>query len=265
MINKSKSTYNNENNYFLLLLWKNKIFVLASGIIFAVFFFAYQNFFLKKFNIQITNAVIKKPLGQIFNIYSEFIINPFTPSQPAVDESFFNNFKIKLNSTDNLNKFILIYTSKKKQNNENKSEIYKKLYSKIQIIQKEKNSNKFFLQFPKQINGPDFLNDYILFTYHSSVEDFIDDLKVSLHNQRDKLNLEIDLEINSQNAFRIRRINAILKNLDNDKFKFDPILDKAKSSTALTEKKIYIYIGFILGIFISIVFIFFRIAFLNSK
>jgi len=77
--------------------------------------------------------------------------------------------------------------------------------------------------------------------------------------------LKLNVEINSQNALRIERINRILKDLDNDKFKFDPILDKAKSSTALTDKKIYIYMGFILGIFISIVFIFFRTAFLNSK
>jgi LPS O-antigen subunit length determinant protein (WzzB/FepE family) len=261
MNNKLKFTNNDENSYFLLLIWKNKFFVLATALIFAVFSFAYQNFFLKKFDIQITNVVIKKPIGQIFNIYSEFIINPLIGSQLAVDESFFNNFKVQLNSTDNLNKFLLFYTSKKKQNNENDSEIYKKLYSKIKIIQKEKNSNQFFLQFPKQINGPDFLNDYILFTYYINVEDFIDDLRVSLHFQRDKLNLEID----SQNALRIERINRILNDLNNDKFKFDPILDKAKSSTALTDKKIYIYMGFILGIFISIVFIFFRTAFLNSK
>jgi LPS O-antigen subunit length determinant protein (WzzB/FepE family) len=260
MNNKLKFTNNDENSYFFLLIWKNKFFVLATALIFAVFSFAYQNFFLKKFDIQITNIVIKKPHGQIFNIYSEFIINPLIGSQLTVDESFFNNFKVQLNSSDNLNKFILFYISKKK-NNENESEIYKKLYSKIQIGQKEKNSNKYFLQFPKQINGPDFLNDYIYFTYYNTVQDFIDDLRVAMHFQRDKLNIEI----NSQNVLRIERIGRILKDLDIDKFKFDPILDKATSGTALTDKKIYIYIGFILGIFISIVSIFLRTAFLNSK
>ena len=261
MNNKSKFINNNENSYFLFLIWKNKFYILAVALIFTVLFFSYQKFFLKKFDIQATNVVIKKPIGQIFNIYSEFFIKPFQNNPQTVDEIFFSNFKMQLNSTDNLQKFVSFYINKKKENNEFDLEIYKKLYSKIQIEQKEKNSNTYILLFPKQIDGPNLLNEYILFTYSITVDEFINDLQLALLFQLDKLNSEK----NPNNAEMIVRINRILKNINKDNFKFVPILDKATSSRALVDQKIYIYIGFILGIFISIVFIFFRTAFPNYK
>jgi LPS O-antigen subunit length determinant protein (WzzB/FepE family) len=264
MKNSVKIINNLESRYFFLILWKKKKLIFLSSLICAFLLFGYQKFLTKNLSLEITTIVIKKPLSQIFNIYGEFLYDRNVAGQKPLSDEFFSNFKINLSSNENLHLFINDYLNKKR-GKENYLNINKNLNHSFEfgVFGKDINTNKFFLKYPSQFDGPNLLNEYVLFTYHKTIDEFIEDLKINIEYRSNKLKAE-KKNISTADD-EIIRLGQLIRGLDQGKFKFDPILDKAVLRQNYINQENYIYLGFFIGLFFSIFFIFFRVTFFNFK
>jgi LPS O-antigen subunit length determinant protein (WzzB/FepE family) len=278
-------------------LWREKILILSISIICGLLVYLYSSFKPEEFKVEIT---LQNPPFQLFEPYSGLLeiknnnSNSNSNSNSSITTGqFISNFKLKLLSLDNLESFV-----EESRNLDNfkaylKSKngtVNKYIKTKLGEV-KEKNiiiPNKYFLVFPKGLDGDIFLNNYVEFTKKKNITEFKKNLKTtteykiilyeealetaklinlenpilkSLENQAQVVNEPEALfykgtKVLSQNIIHFKRL---LQRIENDQFNYNPILDKAGLSVSQrTSPPLFFGFGLILGFLLSLVIIFLR-------
>jgi hypothetical protein len=276
-------------------LWREKILILSISVICGLLGYLYASFKPEKFKVEIT---LKNPTFQLFEPYSGLIeINPNNSNSNSNSNitagQFIPDFKLKLLSLDNLESFV-----EESQDLDNfkaylkSKNITVKNYFNGKLGEvKEKNIiilNKYFLVFPKGLDGDIFLNNYVEFTKKNNIIEFKKNLKTTIANKiifyeqaletAALINLENPIlksldnqsqvvnepealfykgtKVLSQNIIYFKRL---LQRLENDQFNYNPILDKASLSVLQnTRPPLFLGFGLILGFLLSLVIIFLR-------
>ena len=150
--------------------------------------------------------------------------------------------------------------------------------------------NKYYLIFPKELDGSLFLNNYIEYTKIKTQTEFKNKLKLVFlnnllqyeqaleaaelinldnpillksmpHQQSAILNEPEALFYNGTKILKQQIINKkkLILNLEADKFNYNPILDKASAPETMVKNQfLKTLAGLIFGLFLSLVIIFFR-------
>ena len=272
-------------------LWREKILILSISIICGLLGYLYASFKPEEFKVEIT---LQNPPFQLFEPYSGLLEIKNNNSNSSIDTGqFISNFQLKLLSLDNLESFV-----EESRNLDNfkaylKSKngtVNKYIKAKLGEV-KEKNKiipNKYFLVFPKGLDGDIFLNNYVEFTKKKNITEFKKNLKTTVEyriilyeealetaklinlenpilkspeNQAQVVNEPEALfykgtKVLSQNIIHFKRL---LQRIENDQFNYNPILDKAWLSVSQrTSPPLFFGFGLILGFLLSLVIIFLR-------
>ena len=285
-------------------IWKSKILIICISIFCA--FLAYIYFLTKTKEFQST-VIVKYPTIQLFEPYNQlpfnleenkteiknnnFILN----NSNRMHSQFIYDFELNLRSLDNLGSFaeqskgIDNFKEFLKSRNVSAKEYFRN--NKFGVL-KEKNqriTGVYYLIFPKELEGDNFLNNYIIFTKNVTVANFKSNLEatyinvISEYEQALDIAKEIKLEhpilksLNNQNTVvnepeglfykgakvlsqKIFHLNKQLANLNADKFDYNPILDKASPPSLVSKKSSFFYIisGLGFGFFLSLLILYFR-------
>lgn len=281
-------------------LWKEKLLILSISLIFSISAYVYSVSKPKRFE---TTIVLKNIPNSLF-VKFDAAIN-LTKQQQQQQQTYFalslkENFHQNLNSFDNLGEFV-------KQNNTINS--FKALLKEKQISAKdfflngnsknkfgqvkEKNKiieNIYYLNFPKELKGDEFLDEYVLFTFQKS-KNFIKNELVSIFTAEkqyyDKnlliakqLNIQepiLQQKINDRSLFMINEpkemyysgvkviqneidiLSKLIKESKDLKLDFNPILDQASKPIIVSDKPLkFGILGFIAGLFLSLIYIIIR-------
>jgi hypothetical protein len=192
-------------------------------------------------------------------VYNSFLEGTNFPNQKKSSEEIFSDFKTYLNSKDNFSIFLDNIIFRKSLNEDDILILKKYRNSLFEIVQLNKNNlNQYSLKYPDDFkSGPVLLNEYILFASDVAIDDFIKNLKFNLEFKIDQLEKQNQI-VSDVILFReLEKLKSLLKNLDKNKFEYNPILDKAIIQGAVDTKN-YFFIGLFFGFFFSIVIIFFR-------
>jgi LPS O-antigen subunit length determinant protein (WzzB/FepE family) len=284
----------------LIKCWKEKILILSITIICVMLSYLYVFALQQEFKTEIT---IKNPPEEIFFSYERrlYFYNPTTTNNNNnnnnnnnVTKQFILDFNLKLLSLDNLERFV-------EQSNEFddfkeylkiKKMTPKKYFQNNKFGQfKEKNQtivNKYFLIFPKELDGITFINNYVEFTKNRQIIEHENKLKLLIKDDIEVfqqalvsaklVNLEnpVLIAIDPRNTIanspeflfyrgskiltqQITNFEKMLSNLENNKLNYNPILDKASVLSVVSKFSfLYIVAGLIFGFFLSFVIIFFK-------
>lgn len=282
----------------VLNLWKEKILILSFSLFFLVLSYFYTVTKPLEFRTIIT---LKEFPNNLILKFSEVF-----PEKKFVN-MFYRGFTENLKSFDNLENFIKQnqninsfkqYLKKKKisskeyfLNNPNKEKFGQTL------LRGKENDKKYYFDFPQHLNGQNFLNDYVLYTYKNSELAIKDEIKSSIINKINfyEKSLSKAKELNIQYPAILERLKdrnlvvvdnpqemiiyngtillseeikfytKLLNDLNEFETKFNPILDSATRPfvTSNTAKKNAIF-GFIFGLLISLVCIIVKNAFKNK-
>jgi LPS O-antigen subunit length determinant protein (WzzB/FepE family) len=279
-------------------LWKEKILTLSISIICGLAGFLYASFQSQEFKteIKLKNPPIQifEPynLLDINNNKNINNNNNNNKNNNSIAEQFISEFKSNMLSLDNVEKFI-----EESREFDNFKEYLKsrnisiKQYFRGNISEvKEKNiiiPNNYFLNHSKELNGATFLNKYTEFTKKKAIVVLKNNLKLTLLNNINNHQeaFEIAKKIQLENPFitttsqqlvvtepealfykgtkviseNLNYLNKKLIKLENDQFDYNIILQK---SITLPNNPIslslYFALGLILGLFLSLGFIFFK-------
>ena len=265
-------------------LWREKmiiLFICSLGILIPHIYNNYNS--IKLFQ---TASFMQSSNTDIFSIY-EYELN-----KKQLNEDFANIFIGVLTSNNNFSSFI--------DQNQNISKGYNLSDLKFDVLQIEnlfikKNNNleidnnnleniqtlKLTLIFKDGLNGQDFLDKFLNYSFERSKEKFKEKLKLSLTNTIEVyernlyIALAIDLNdpvinppgyIETQDIFfkgvkvlkqRILNLNYMIKNLDDDIDSISPIYSEASLSSPVPEQpNKYLFYGFILSLFLSLALVF---------
>ena len=286
----------NKNNYYtkdeldltdlVRTLWREKILILSFSAICTILAF----FFLKPEEYK-TIIHVKSPNHQIFNFYTYPLLNleVLKSNELEIHQNFEKSFNLNFLSKLNVEKFI----------QQRKDLDYLKIFSKqknIFLNQSFENlkfgevreggiKNKYFLVFPKDLDGQSFLNDYVEFIKFITITEIKDELKskIELHIEIAEINLALARKVNfklpeAKQSDLFLKYNVgfydgeiilsqkilILKNyllkLDIDKFEYDHFYDKASLPIAISKYSLLFTVlgGFVTGFFLSLMFIFLK-------
>ena len=277
-------------------LWKEKFLILSISLIVSAL--AYIHVILKPKTFQ-TTVVLR-------NLPSTSFIKFYVTDKIDFDKLFAREFKRYLNSFDNLNEFV-------KQNNSINS--FKTLLKEQQISAKDyflngTSKNKFgpetekdkifkhryYLNFPKELKGDEFLNEYVLFTFQN-VENLIKNEMLSVFSVKNnnyenhlviakQLNIQgpiLQEKLQDRSLFMINepkqlyysgtkviqnKIDTLNKLIAEAKeIKLDnPILDRASKPIIVSDSPlIFGILGFIAGLFLSLMYIIVRNVLKSSQ
>jgi len=283
-------------------LWKKKILILFTCVFCMLLAYLYAFSFPKEYKTQIT---IKNPPSNIFDAYNSIFIykdsynlkNP-TNQNSSINPVIFGEFILDLNSNllslDNLESFL----EQSKEMDNFKEFLKIKNVSAKQYFQdnkfgavREKNQiilNKFFLIYPIELGGDNFLNKYVEFTKKKTQIEFIHKIRTTLLNtiaQYEK-NLQVAQEINLERPIilqpstnntvlnesdilfyngtkvlskQISQLKKKLPKINISEIDYDVILDKA-SVPSRVSKPLFLYplAGLVFGFFLSLIIIFFK-------
>lgn len=270
-------------------LWREKILILSISIVCGLVGYFYG---LSKPQELRTEILLKNPPTGIFEPYNLFNNN----NQVG---QFMSDFKLNFFSLDNLESFI--HESREFDNFKTYlklKNISAKEYFKNKIGEaKEKNliiPNKYFLFFTKELDGDIFLNNYAKFIMKKTVFIMKKNLELSIGNritifenslEKAKLiNMENPILKSMNNTSQvvyepenlfykgskilshdIIYLKKLLIKLENDQFNFDFILDKPLNFPVKKMSYLAFFgIGLTLGIFLSLVIIFFKSILKNN-
>jgi len=285
----------------IILLWRKKILTLFISIICGLVGYFYASFQSQEFEANIT---LRNPPAQLFEPYSRAFNNK-TDKPDAFDNSggaislFNSNFNSLLLSLDNLQ----IFTDQSTEFDNFKGYLKSRNisadeYFSNKIYQKKKkdliNQNKFYLLFPKELEGDIFFNNYVQFIKKKTISELKKDWKrsientISIHEQALEKSILIKLtdpilrSMSQQNQVvnepedlfykgsiilskEIDNLKKRLILLENDQFDFEIILEKSKiSQVNKISKFLYFVLGLTFGLFLSLGVIFFKIVLKNN-
>ncbi|MDA7564808.1 Wzz/FepE/Etk N-terminal domain-containing protein [Pelagibacteraceae bacterium] len=279
-------------------LWKEKFLILSISLIVSALAYVYVAFKPKTFQ---TTVVLRNIPSTLF-VKFDTAINLQKQQQEQQQQITFaslleDEIHQKLNSFDNLDQFV-------KQNDSINS--FKALIKKKQISakdyffqgnkfgpEKEKNKilkNRYYLNFPKELKGDEFLNEYVLFTFQKSqnlIKNQIVSIFSSLKNDYEN-NLVIAKQLNIQEPIlqqklqdrslfminepkelyysgtkviqnEINILNKLIAEAKDFKLNFNPILDRAYKPIIISVSPLkFVILGFFVGLILSMICIFLR-------
>jgi LPS O-antigen subunit length determinant protein (WzzB/FepE family) len=241
-----------KNSYFLSILIDKIYFIIIFTLFCGIFFFIYNKFFNRELQLATTIITIKKPPSEKFDIYNELYKD--IDKSRSFNDSYFVNFKVNLLSKDNFSRFLDQFASSNNPSGKNK-----KSYFQFHDLNenKKKIDNVYLLKYPKELNGPELLNKYILYTRDITTSDFVDNLKFHIEYKLSYINDQKKLKFD-EDVTEVQKLKLLLKNLNIDNLRFNPILDSAFVETDSGKALKYFFLGSFFGFFLSIIFIFFR-------
>ena len=284
-------------NDLLIKCWKEKILILSISIICMILSYLYVYALPQEFKTEIT---IKNPPEEIFLSYERRLNflnnnnNNNNNNRGHILKQFVFDFNLKLLSLDNLERFVEQSTELDdfKEYLKVRKMTSKQYFQNNKFGQfKEKNqiiTNKFFLIFPKELDGSTFLNNYVEFTKNKQIIELENKLKLLINDDiavlqealesAKQINLENPVlnAIDSRNAVannseflfikgskiltqEITHLKKILTNLENNKLDYNSILDKASVVFVVSKFSfLYIILGLVFGFFLSLVIVFFK-------
>ena len=284
----------------ILKLWKEKYLILIITLVFTVAGYIYGT--LKPKAYQATITLREAPVS-IFKKYERFFSSQQQPPPPPLPQislalNYNQNFMSNLLSLDNLVKFV----DQNKKIDEFKSYLKTKniktrayFNGKFQYFDGKKNKlqNQYALNFSSPLPGPEFLNDYIIYTKKVTVDEFKKELiesvriEIEIYDQNLETALSINLEnpilksfaegnsvVNEPSALFYKGskvlsqqklyLMTLLKEIDNFTLNYNPILEQSSNTTLKTvtySPGILMAIAFALGLFFSFIFIYIRSMF----
>lgn len=306
-----KKTYQIEDEINLSDLikyfWRHKFLILSVSIVFVLLSLLYVFTQHKKKELQ-TSIILQVPSIIALQKYKEFFNdydfishnyinnnsnNTNTNTNNFFSLHFFNSFKAKLTSTDNLESFL--EQSKEfdnfkvflKERNITIKQYFTKDKFGIKTNKNQQISNEFFLNFNKELDGVTFLNNYVEFTRNKIINDTRNNLKIKLlvaierhDNALEIANLiALDVPIlksmSSGNSVvnepsslfylgtqvlsqQSKYLRKLLLDLESDKLNFEVVLDKASPPITIENNSFIVWMGLIFGFFFSLVIIFFK-------
>ena len=290
-------------------LWKEKFLILSISLIVSAL--AYINVAFKPKTFQ-TTVVLRDIPSTLFIKFETAIKLKQQQQQQQQQQQITlaplleDELHQKLNSVDNLDQFV-------KQNNSINS--FKALLKEQKISAKdyflngdsknkfgqerEKNKiikNKYYLNFPKELEGNKFLDEYVLFTFQNTQENIFKEIITLLNEEVEllqtnlviakKLNLKepiLQQKVSDRSLFiineptelyykgftvlqiEIENLNKLIAEAKDFKLDFDPILDRASKPIIVSGSSLkYVILGFVAGLFLSLIYILFRNVLKNS-
>lgn len=282
---------------FINIFWKEKFIFLSifSIVLFSTFY--YLNFIKSNEKDYTTELKLKDRIDGTM-LKMELILGDFKnfgarDDDDDVDVIFYSIFRDNLISIDNLNQFF-----NKKKNIEDfklyleQNNIDPKVYFRNNFNLKDsfQKTNKLSLNFPIELKGDKFLNDYVKFVAEKTIEEYKQNLILFIdyttksYSRAFEIAMSIDLKepikryipensatvnINhSEELFymgtkvlelKMNHLLQIKNSINLLDFDFDPILDEASDPIELTYTNTRIYINAILmSILISLILVFIR-------
>lgn len=282
---------------FINIFWKEKFIFLSifSIVLFSTFY--YLNFIKSNEKDYTTELKLKDRIDGTM-LKMELILGDFKnfgarDDDDDVDVIFYSIFRDNLISIDNLNQFF-----NKKKNIEDfklyleQNNIDPKVYFRNNFNLKDRfqKTNKLSLNFPIELKGDKFLNDYVKFVAEKTIEEYKQNLILFIdyttksYSRAFEIAMSIDLKepikryipensatvnINhSEELFymgtkvlelKMNHLLQIKNSINLLDFDFDPILDEASDPIELTYTNTRIYINAILmSILISLILVFIR-------
>ena len=280
-------------------LWKEKFLILSISLIVSAL--AYISVVSKPKTFQ-TTVVLRNIPSSLFIKFDNAINLAQQQQQQQQQQTTFasllkDELSQKLNSFDNLNEFV-------KQNNSINS--FKAMLKEKQISakdyfsqenkfgqEKKKNkilTNRYYLNFTKELKGDEFLNEYVLFTFREAENSMKNQIVTIFSSQKNtyEKNLAIAKQLNIQEPIlqqklqdrslfmiieskdlyfsgtkviqnEIDALNMLIAEAKVFNLSFDPILDKATRPIIVSQSlKTPVILGFFVGLFLSIIYIFLR-------
>lgn len=306
----NKKYYSNDDEIDLrdlfLLVWRQKILVLFFIILGSILFVIYAKSSTENFKYKVAHITLKAPS------ISDPDLGSFAVKFDNVNQQlgFFYEFKRNLLSNDNFAFFI--ENRKDKDLDKLKENLIKKnltlrkyLDNQILIGEVEINGkvvlNKFFIRYPKVLNGENILTDYVLFVKDQIIKDFNNSKQLELLSLIEKTqqslsiaeklgiifptnNINPTININNDSNLiksdfeyykgtvvlteQLAYLNATLKNANLRKINYNPILDKAKSVANEYDEEVTIFnnalLGMLAGFLLSFVVLFIRFSLIKK-
>ncbi len=283
-------------------LWKDKFLIFSISLIFSILSYLYISFKPKEFQTHISLRPIPSTLLTKFDNEIKVGNKQHGKNQQLTFSFLLNEeFHQNLKSFDNLNRFV---------ENNNKNNSFKAFLKKKNISAKDyflngnsknkfgnltdkKNKiieNKYYLNFPKELVGEDFLDAYVLHTFFESEKEILQQIRsmLSIEKSRYEKDLEITKKLNIKEPIlqqklqersifminepdegyykgttviqsKIDSLNKIYDDAKNFSSDFNPILDHASKPINISESPLkFGFIGFIFGLILSFIYIIFR-------
>jgi LPS O-antigen subunit length determinant protein (WzzB/FepE family) len=283
-------------------LWKDKFLILSVSLIFSLLSYLHISQKPKEFQTTITLREIPSTLLNKFDSEIKFSQQQSLKEiKPIVFANSLNKeFNQNLNSFDNLNRFV---------KNNNKFSSFKAFLKEKKIsakdyflngnsknkfgnIEKKNKSieNKYYLNFPKELEGDDFLNDYVLFIFKESEKAILQQIRsmLSIQMSRYEKDLAITKKLNIKEPIlqqklqersilvinesdegyykgatviqsKIDSLNKIFKDAKKYRSDFNPILDQASKPINISDSPLkFGILGFIAGSILSLIYIIVR-------
>ena len=297
MVNNKKKSRSEDISVIDVLLasWKNKKLYLLMSLFFIFLGFIYSLTLNK--NVELTSTIVfKDPPSQFFSNYKPF----FDDNVINFDEiSFIGIFNEKILSSNNLERFIeqnneidefkaflleMEISPRVFFNN--------KIFRESTMVDKKTIvTNRFTVVYPEVLDGNKFLNDYIIFSKDLALNSFNEQKQIQIKNiiLLYEQNLEIASTIGLSNPLiqnsvernttqlvgepagifyqgtmvlkkRIANLKKLLKEFENNKNDYYPILDQAMIvDSNIVNAVIFPFLGLIIGIVLSFIVTLFRV------
>lgn len=255
--------------------WKEKYLILIISFVCVVIFYLYSLSFKKSAEYQSQLTIKNPPINFLINFETTQISKLFDEKNNSLSKVYFARFKQIILSKDNLINFI-------KQNN--KISDFKdyitinnlNMREYLEYRSGENGKNRFYFIFPKSLQGDIFLNNYIEYTKIISLNNFLNEIEVTIKNiiliyeKNLKIAEKIQLEdpiIDSKELYykgtkilseEIINFKQLINSLNNENFDFDHVLESAskpKLSSRTLKNKALPTLGFFAGLLISLIVI----------
>jgi hypothetical protein len=276
--------YNINSDQLLKIFKKEKILILAISLLIAILFFVYGLTKTKQFvistNIQtISKYTFYKFHNIIIHLAKKNLQGHTIISSSDFVEEYNSLFEKNLKSKKNLIIFLKLQKEIPKFTDK---ELNK--YFDLKLVSIDKNNSIFYLTYPKSVDGKLLLNNYINYvkkftTDHIvsiinllvlvEIEKYEQDLQMSnaiikpnsnLNNNFQSSNLNVD-HIDAQEILekKIFNLKQVLKSLHNDQINIFSSVHEISEELSLNKQNYYyIFLGLIVGFFLSFFIIFVR-------
>jgi len=268
-------------------LCKNKILILSIIILFSLSGFVNEFKKTQEFKTELTiEDISKENLLKMYGAYD--FINTI-----ETQKNFKNLFEKKILSTDNIHNFveqsedINDFKVFLKSNKISAKEYFRNNRLGRVISKNNLQSDKFFLIFPKELDGSNFFNNYIEFTKNILLLDLKMSVKIIFESKikeiehaiiiAKKINLEDPIKMNKDQLenseyqylylegvkvleSKILIFKKKIIDLENIKITINPFLEKASKRELFSYTRFNLYTGFLLGLFFSLGIVFFKYA-----
>jgi LPS O-antigen subunit length determinant protein (WzzB/FepE family) len=281
--------------YFFKIIKKSKILIIFVSIIFTLLGYLYQTYQPRELQLQV--KIASAPIT-LFSKYLKFghegyLLNGDNDLSKMLYDQYNNRLIFNILSLDHLEKFV---SEDKKIDNFKNFLKLKNISSieyfdnKLTLIPNQKNiDDKYVLKlrfiFPKELDGSDFISNYVEFIKNKTFDEFKETIKILLEEHDKQLNaaLEIAKAASIESPFfskvngniyaktndffyegtkvlssKISLNKKAIVDLNNNRSSYKIILTKSIPSQYSKSEYSYALVGFIFGIFLSIIIIFFK-------